>query len=63
MIGSLVGIDIGSTNIKICCLDKEESPTFGVVAHEGNLEDGVSRLWQELGLDAYWKSWRGPDQE
>jgi len=47
---ALLGIDVGSTNVKLCQLNGETEERFGVLAHEGDLEGAVSRLAQELGI-------------
>ena len=49
MESALLGIDVGSTNVKLCQLGGGDD-VFGVLAHEGNLEGAVSRLAAELGV-------------
>ncbi len=48
----LIGIDVGSTNVKVCCLEGDAPQRFGVLAHEGNLGAAVARLVTELELTA-----------
>ena len=45
-----IGIDIGSTNVKLYCLGNGHGDRFGVAAHEGNLAGTLARLFSELDI-------------
>ncbi len=47
----LLGIDVGSTNVKVCRLD-DAGEAFGVLAHEGNLDVAVNKLCDDMGIAA-----------
>ena len=47
---SLLGIDVGSTNVKLCRLGNGDGERFGVLAHEGDLEGAVAKLVDQLGI-------------
>ncbi|MFC1609790.1 acyl-CoA dehydratase activase [Myxococcota bacterium] len=56
---ALLGIDVGSTNVKLCCLNGDGEEQRGVLAHEGDLETAVSRLCEELGINGQEDHFRG----
>ena len=49
-----VGIDIGSTSLKLCVLsgDGPEGTAQAILPHEGDLEGTLARLLEKIGLEA-----------
>jgi len=47
-----LGIDIGSTTLKLCLLQKDGTTDPAMLAHEGNLPGTLSQLLDELGTEA-----------
>src|SRR5208337_2764306 len=45
-----IGIDVGSTNIKIYCLGDGDGDRSAVAAHEGDLRGALNRLFAEVGV-------------
>jgi activator of 2-hydroxyglutaryl-CoA dehydratase len=51
MTATLVGIDVGSTNVKACVLRPGGERLVRIVAHEGDLRAALERACRELRLD------------
>ena len=45
-----IGIDVGSTNVKVCLLRDGRPSTLECVAHEGNVERALGEILERLGL-------------
>ncbi len=52
MTQAALGIDIGSTTLKLCLLAADGAATHSVLAHEGDLPGTLARLLGGLGADA-----------
>jgi predicted CoA-substrate-specific enzyme activase len=52
MTGTTLGIDIGSTTLKLCLLSPGGSTSHAMLAHEGDLPGTLARLWDGLRPDA-----------
>ncbi len=46
-----LGIDIGSTNLKLCLLDADGAERHAILPHEGDLPGTLARLTERLGAD------------
>ena len=47
-----LGIDIGSTTLKLCLLSKDGAADYKMLAHEGNLPGTLNQLRDDLGIEA-----------
>ncbi len=52
MINKTLGIDIGSTTLKLCLLSPDSSVEHAVLAHDGDLDGTLGRLFDSLGVAA-----------
>ena len=51
MTQTTLGIDVGSTTLKLCQLDADGLARYACLAHEGDLPGTLTRLLDQLGLD------------
>ncbi|MDY0000141.1 MAG: acyl-CoA dehydratase activase, partial [Polyangia bacterium] len=52
MTDKTIGIDIGSTTLKICALEPHGGPRHEVLTHDGDLPGTLARLMERLGPEA-----------
>jgi predicted CoA-substrate-specific enzyme activase len=52
MAGTTLGIDIGSTTLKLCLLAEDGTEQHALLAHEGNLPGTLAQLLGDLGEEA-----------
>ena len=46
-----LGIDVGSTNVKLCLVEDGAPKRSEILAHDGNVGDTVKELMSRLGID------------